>query len=275
MLNQGLIFALVAIAVFMTSRILKKDDLSVEGSFGLGAAISAVIIERCHSPSLALIASLIAGALVGACTGTLFTKLKMNHLMAGLVSTTASFSLALVMASSNKIVPEDYTIFTIASFLPALVRDMIVLSFIVFFVIITIKIIVRSEVGLLLRAVGENPNILMHLGKSSTRYYLIGFMLANAITALAGSLFVQWSGFFSITGNIGVLVTGLATAIFAELLSKRLGLSIIWASLIYQGFFLLTLQFGIEPAWNNLIKALLMVVAVIAAKNIRRGLSHT
>jgi putative ABC transport system permease protein len=115
---------------------------------------------------------------------------------------------------------------------------------------------------LLLRATGDNAALLIHFGKSKNSYYLLGFCLANALTAMAGSLFVQWSGFFSITGNIGTLITGLASLMIAELISKKLSLWIIFSSIAYQSIFALTLEVGVSPVWNNLIKALVMIILV-------------
>src|SRR5258708_1268882 len=110
-LVQGLIFSLVAMAVYLTSRVIKKDDLSVEGSFGLGGAVSAVMIEHTLSPLLVIVISLMTGALVGITTGLLYARLKMNHLMAGLTTATACFSLSLALASANKIIKAKDTIF--------------------------------------------------------------------------------------------------------------------------------------------------------------------
>lgn len=273
-INQGFIFSLVAIAVYITSRIIQKDDLSVAGSFGLGGAITAVVIERTAYAWPAVIIAIIAGALLGACTGLLFTRLKMNHLMAGLVSSTGCFSIALALASSNKIVKEEHTVFSLLSSSPSSLAEASLLAFISCIILLSVRFVIRSDLGLLMRCVGENPQLLTHLGKSKSTYYCLGFIIANAITAVAGSLFVQWSGFFSITGNIGVLVTGLATLMFAELFDRSLGFGILLAASLYQGIFLVTLELGIDPIFNNLIKAIVMVLLVIAARAATRRNEH-
>jgi len=260
--DQGLIFSLVAMAVYLTSRVIKKDDLTVEGSFGLGGAITAVMVEHMLAPWLSLVASLAVGALAGVCTGLSYTRLKMNHLMAGLVTTTACFSVSLVIASANKAVAEHNTIFGRITFLPINITEVTVLAVISLLMLLLVRKIIASEIGLMLRATGENPGILLHFGQSSSRFYVLGFTMANALTALAGSLFVQWSGFFSITGNIGTLVTGLASLMVAELLSKSIGLSIVIAAILYQSIFAATLMLGLDPVWNNLVKALIMVFLV-------------
>lgn len=270
-IQQSFILALVAMAVYITSRVLKKDDLSVEGSFGLGGAITAVVIEQWHAPFSALIAALIVGACVGACTGILFTKAKMNHLMAGLVTTTACFSIALACASANKLVAHDSTIF---SQLRTTIGETIIVGVIAAVILLIVIMILRSQIGILLRAVGENPRLLLHLGKSAHLYYVVGFVLANALTALAGSLFIQWSGFFSITSNVGILVTGLATVMIAELVSPRLNVALLVAAMLYQSVFWFTLQLGVEPMWNNFVKAALMVLLVVIAHLLQRKLRH-
>lgn len=127
-------------------------------------------------------------------------------------------------------------------------------------------LLLKSELGLILRATGDNPQMLLTLGKSTKNYYLFGFTLANAITALAGSLFVQWSGFFSITGNIGTLITGLASLMLAELVVKNLGVALILAAIVYQGILALTLTAGIPPVWINLVKAIIVVMLVILSR---------
>ncbi len=276
-IDQGLIFSLVAMAVYMTSRVIKKDDLTVEGSFGLGGAITAVMLNSSISPWFALIVALIVGALAGTCTGLLYTRLRMNHLMAGLVTTTACFSLSLAAASANIPVREISTIFGKLAVLPIHVTEIVLLALSSAIMLLIVCRIIRSQMGLLLRATGDNPDILLHFGKSSSRYYVLGFALANAVTSFAGSLFVQWSGFFSITGNIGTLVTGLASLMIAELLTRTLGFTIIVAAILYQSIFATTLMIGIDPVWNNLVKALVMVLPCryvnVTEEYAKRGIS--
>jgi putative tryptophan/tyrosine transport system permease protein len=268
-MHQGLIFSLVAMAVFMTSRVINKDDLSVEGSFGFGGALSAVLINSGCSPWIAILAAFVAGAFIGSLTGFLYTRLKMNHLLAGLVTTTACFSMSLALASANMNIPYEATIFANQG-LSELAAESLVLLVLVPAFALLVKAILRSEIGLLLRAAGDNPDLLVHFGKSKSFYQTLGFALANALTAAAGSLFVQWSGFFSITGNIGTLITGLASLMIAELVIARFSWAIIIASMIYQSVFATILWLGIVPVWNNLAKAsiiiLLVAISQISAK---------
>lgn len=265
-IHQGLIFSLVAMAVFMTSRVINKDDLSVEGTFGFGGAMSAVLIASGASPWLALIMSALTGFFLGSLTGFLYTRLKMNHLMAGLVTTTACFSLSLALASANKNISYDKTIFAHWWGLNEAQGESLVLVILVILFLLLTYALLRSQIGLMLKAAGDNPDLLVHFGKSKSYYQTLGFALANTLTAIAGSLFVQWSGFFSITGNIGTLITGLASLMMAELVVRRFSWIIIIASMLYQSVFALILWLGIAPVWNNLGKASIIILLVVISQ---------
>lgn len=266
-LNQGLIFSLVAMAVFITSRVIKKDDLSVEGSFGLGGALSAVLLEHHIAPLLTILAACLSGIVVGSVTGLLYTRLKMNHLMAGLVSTTACFSASLAIATATKNIAYEHTLFALIPGLSEQSQEILILLAIVVIVLVLMIAFLKTEVGLIVRAAGDNPSLLKYCSKSTSWYQTIGFALANGLCALAGSLFVQWSGFFSITGTVGTLVAGLASLMLAELFSKKLSIMIIIAAILYQSIFAITIHIGIAPVWNNLIKAcvIIMLVAISTA----------
>jgi putative ABC transport system permease protein len=268
-IDQGLIFSLVASAVYLTSRVIKKDDLSVEGTFGLGGAFTAVVLAHQLSPLVSLLASLSLGLFVGAITGILYTKLKMNHLMAGLVCTTACFSLSLSMAKAQKNIAAKDTIFALIPFVTEPLKETLVLLFIAVSAVLLVRLFLRSELGLLLRVTGDNPHLLRHFGKDPHLYYMVGFAVANGLTALAGSLFVQWSQFFSITGNIGTLVTGLTSLMIAELISKKLSWTILLSSLVYQSIFAITLMLGLPPVWNNMTKACIIIALVAISSQVK------
>jgi putative tryptophan/tyrosine transport system permease protein len=276
-ITQGMIFSLVAMAVYITSRVINKDDLSVEGSFGLGGALTAVMLEHHMGAYVTVGSTLMVGAMAGTATGLLYTRLKMNHLMAGLTTTTACFSLSLAMASANKIVQTKNTIFSPLPWIKVDLAELLVVFAIATATLAALRLLLRSEVGLLLRTTGDNPGLLLHMSKSAGNYYVLGFALANALTALAGSLFVQWSGFFSITGNVGTLITGLASLMIAELFSKKLGFIILVSALGYQLMLAFTMAIGISPIWNNLIKAAIMIILVVLSKHLKsnaRGARH-
>jgi putative ABC transport system permease protein len=183
--------------------------------------------------------------------------MKMNNLISGLVVTTALFSLCLKLATSNLPLPESGSIFPEAP-----LQSICLLVVLVGGVWAGLRRLLRSELGLLFTAVGSNPQMVTSLGKSVDRYKIAGLSLANSLTALAGALFVQWSGFFSITGNIGTLVTGIAGLILAEMIRPRFGLNLVLGAILYQALFAITIEFELQPIWNNLIKAVLIVLLI-------------
>lgn len=256
---QGLIYSFVVMGVYLSSRIIRFDDLTTEGSFGLGGAITALLIVLGISPWIVLLLAMLGGTLAGTLTGLLHTKLKMNNLISGLVVTTALFSICLKLAKSNLALPPSSSIF---SGVPTTGFALAILGLLVALVYQALKIFLSSELGLLFKAVGSNPQIIVSLGRNVENFKIAALALANSLTALAGSLFVQWNGFFSITGNIGTLVTGLAGLILAEMIQPKFGLVLILGSVLYQSIFALTIEFELPPMWNNLIKAALIVVLI-------------
>lgn len=261
-LLQGLIYSFVVFAVYFSSRVIKFDDLTTEGSFGFGGAITAVLIVTGLSGWLALPVAMLGGALAGVVTALLHTKLKMNNLISGLVVTTALFSICLKLAKSNLPIPDNQSIFTFLGSANNAVFAVVILAVLVGLVYLGLRTLLLSEIGLILKTVGSNSQMAISIGKSVDGYKILGLAIANSMTALAGSLFVQSNGFFSITGNIGTLVIGLAGLILAELIEPRFGLGLILGAIIYQALFALTIEFEFEPMWNNLIKAVLIVVLI-------------
>lgn len=260
-LMQGLIYSFVVMGVYLSSRIIKFDDLTTEGSFGFGGAITALIILLGFSPWIALAAAMLGGSLAGITTGALHTKLKMNNLISGLVVTTALFSICLKLAGSNASLPAANSIFPVSTgeypYLAATLLGSLVLM--AFFLV---RRFLSSEVGLLLKAVGGNPQMVLSLGKSVAGYKTAGLALANGLTAMAGALFVQWNGYFSITGSVGTLVIGLASLILAEMIRPKFSLGLILGAILYQAIFAVTIELELEPMWNNLIKAVLIVLLI-------------
>ncbi len=254
----GLIYSFVVMGVYLSSRVIKFDDLTTEGSFGLGGAVTAIMLYSGYSCYLAMPLAVFAGSLAGALTGLLHTKLKMNNLICGLVVTTGLFSVCLKLAKANLTLPATSSIFMDISPLYAV-------AFILLLVIIVyqvVRLLLLSEVGLLLKALATNPQMLVNLGKSVHGYKILGLAIANALIALSGSLLVQTNGYFSITGNVGTLVIGLAGLILAEMIKPAFGMSLIFGAILYQAIFACTIELELEPMWNNLIKAVLIVILI-------------
>lgn len=249
-LFQGSIYSLVVMGVYLSSRLIRFDDLTTEGSFGFGGAIAAIAILAGCPVWLALILSFAGGAAAGAATGVLHTKMKMNDLICGLIVTTALFSVCLKLAGANVALSSNG------------LGSGVVIVAIAAGAYLAVQFLLRSEVGLVLKAVGNNPQMALSLGKNVDGYRIFALAAANALTALAGSLFIQWNGFFSITGNIGTLVIGLTGLILGEMIRPSFSLGLIAGAILYQAIFALIIELEFEPIWNNLIKALLIVVLI-------------
>lgn len=251
--SQGLIFSLVVMAIYLTSRVISFDDLTVEGSFGIGGA--AVAMVSLHGGDayalLGLVCAWIAGVCAGLATAFCHNKLQMNNLISGLVVTTGLFSISLWFAGSN------------VSVAPSSLASMGSLVAVCGVALAAMHMLLRSEIGYLLLALGANPSMLTTLGKSIDRYKTLALIVGNGLTALAGGLFVLFAGYYSALGNIGTMVIGLAGLMIAEAFSKSLGVFLIVGAVAYQLIFAMVLELQMPPTWNNLLKALLVIALIV------------
>lgn len=262
-IERGLLFGIVVLSVYVSSRLISFDNLSVEGAFGLGGALTALLLKYGINPWITLLASLLAGACTGVATGLLSTKLKLNNLISGIVVTTGLFSITLKVGGSNMIINKGTTVFKSLSFIPSYLQTLVMLSLITLALFFVLKWFLTTEIGFLLRSVGDAPQMLTNLGKSVDGYITFGLVISNALAALSGALFVHYAGYFSIWANIGVLIIGLAGMILAETISKSFGLSLIVGSIIYQALIALTFECNINQDWNKLVTATLIVVLIV------------
>jgi putative ABC transport system permease protein len=260
--ERGLIFGLVSVSVYLSSRLLTFDNLSVEGAFCLGGAVMAALLQTNINPWVSLLLAMILGGLTGVLTGLLHTKLKLNALISGVVITTGLFSICLKVAGSTLTLSKSHTIF---NFLQSLLEPvhgialLLVVSSVVIFVIFGF---LKTEIGFLLQTVGQTPQVLTNLGKSVDGYILLGLMLSNMVAALSGGLFVQYTGYFSIWSSIGVLIIGLAGMILAELIDDGFGFVLLFGSILYQTLISMTFELQLDQDLNKLMTALLIIVLI-------------
>lgn len=269
-IERGLIFGLVVAGVYLASRIISFDNLSVEGAFGLGGALTAQAIILGINPWIALIGASLIGALSGMATGLLYTKLNLNNLISGIVVTTAAFSITLKIAGSNASLAGKNTIFLAMPTALMPYHALVLLAIMCAALFYLISWFLNTEIGFLLRAVGDNPQMLTNVGKSMHGYIVGGLMLSNTLAALSGALFVQYAGYFSIWASVGILIMGLAGLIMAEAVSNRFGLVLILGSILYQTIIALTFEFQLDQDWNKLVTALLIVLLIVIKNNVRR-----
>ena len=275
-IETGLIYAIVALGVLISFRILDFPDLTADGSFPLGGAVCAVCMVHGINPWLALIIASIAGGLSGVVTAWLNVSLKIMNLLASILVMVALYSINLrIMGAPNVPLLGMDTIFT------GWVTDANAYwakSLIILVLVVVVKLLMdwffATEIGLSVRATGANLRMAQAQGVATFYMVIVGVALSNALIALGGALFVQIYGSADVSIGIGTIVIGLAAVIIGETLlpSKRIirwTLAVIFGSLIYRLFIQLALssetlrQIGLQSSDVNLVTAILVVVALI------------
>ena len=250
--EEGLVYAIMALGVYITYKILDFPDLSVDGTFPLGAALTAIGIADglpfigTVDPALALLLSFGAGALAGCVTGLIHVKLKVRDLLSGIIVMTALYSINLRIAGrSNLPIFSKDTIFS-NPFLTGTVPEALspyVVTIILFVIVLACKQLLdaylKTRSGYLLRAVGDNDVLVTSLVKDKGMVKIVGLAIANGFAALAGSVYCQQKGFFDISIGTGTIVIGLANVIIGTQLFKRFGFvksttAVIIGSIIYK-----------------------------------------
>ena len=250
--EEGLVYAIMALGVYITYKILDFPDLSVDGTFPLGAALTAIGIADglpfigTVDPALALLLSFGAGALAGCVTGLIHVKLKVRDLLSGIIVMTALYSINLMIAGrSNLPIFSKDTIFS-NPFLTGTVPEALspyVVTIILFVIVLACKLLLdaylKTRSGYLLRAVGDNDVLVTSLAKDKGMVKIVGLAIANGFAALAGSVYCQQKGFFDISIGTGTIVIGLANVIIGTQLFKRFGFvksttAVIIGSIIYK-----------------------------------------
>jgi len=264
----GLIYALVAIGVYISYRIIDFPDLTVDGTFTLGAAVASSLIIANIDPLIATLMSIFAGALAGMVTGYLNVRWKILGLLAGILTMTALYSINLrVMGKPNITIIEDATIFGSQSVI-------IVSSIVVIIFIVLLVRLFSSEFGLAVRASGINPKVSNSYGINVATMKLFALAASNGIVALAGALFAQSQGFADISMGAGTIIVGLASLIIGEALLQPKAIitslvACVIGSIVYRIAIALALNansIGLQASDLSLITALLVAVTMILPK---------
>lgn len=219
-LTQGFIYALLSYGVYITYSVLDFPDLTVDSSFPLGAAVTAVLLLRGVDPWLTLVCAAAAGALAGLCTGLIHVKLGVRDLLAGIITMTALSSINLLIAGSNLTIERAVdTIFVSAPVMAVLGgltltgRKLVVALVLALVVKLVLDLYFRTKSGLLLRAVGDNATLVTTLAKNKGNMKILGVVISNALVALCGGVLCQEQRSYSAVMGIGQVVFGLATVI--------------------------------------------------------------
>ncbi|MFC2033795.1 ABC transporter permease [Chloroflexota bacterium] len=280
---EGLAYGFVVIGVYITFRVLSFPDLTVDGSFPLGGAVAAILIINNVNPWLATLAALGAGCCAGLGTALLNTKLRINALLAGILMMVALYSINLmIMGRSNIPLLRETTIFDHVA--QILGTDTNLTLSIIFMVVLTAAILsilnwfLRTEIGLALRATGDNEQMVRGLGGNTDMTTMLGVAISNGLVALSGALIAQNQGFCDVGMGIGIIVMGLAAVIIGEGLFRPRGvttilLAVVGGSFAYRMFIGIALRMGLPPTNLKLITALLVIVA-LAIPYIQKKMRH-
>lgn len=274
-IEQGLVYALMALGVYLTFRVLDFPDLTVEGSLPLGAAVAGALIVRGYNPMVSLAAAMLAGVLAGCVTGVLATKLRIMSLLAGIITMTALYSINIrIMGRPNLTLINKPTIFYVLNSLgiPSYMKVPLVFLVIVLCLKALIDLFLHTQLGLALRATGDNPQMIRSQGINTDLMIILGVGLSNGLVALSGGLVAQSQGFADIGMGIGTIVAGLASVILGESLLgtgsvMRQTLSAVIGSLVYRMTIALALSYRLgflrlTPSDLNLITAILVTICL-------------
>ena len=273
-LSQGLLWAIMALGVYITFRLLNTSDLSVDGSFATGGSVAAILISNNVNPILAILAAIFSGAIAGFITGFLHTKCKIPAILSGILTQLSLYSINLrIMGRSNiPLLKYDniFKSFSEATGINTMMSTIIIGAIIIILVIGIMYWFFGTEIGSALRATGSNENMVRSLGVDTNYAKIIGFMIANALVAFSGALVSQSQGYADVKMGTGAIVIGLASIIIGEVLVRKgtnfaLKLSaIVFGSIVYRSAVAVVLQLGLNTDDLKLFTAVLVAIALTA-----------
>ena len=278
-LNEGLIYALMALGVYITYTILDFPDLSVDSTFPMGAAVTATLILAGMPPVLTQFIAFGAGALAGTVTGLIHVKLKVRDLLSGIIVMTALYSLNLRITGDKANLPifSRDTIFDneFVYGLPSPLNEfstVVILLLIVAAVKILLDLYMKTRSGYLLRAVGDNETLVTSLAKDKGSVKILGLALANGLAALSGAVYCQQKGFFEISVGTGTIVMGLASVIIGTKVFARFGklkatTAVILGTIVYKACVSAAMAVGFKTLYLKLITSAFFLVILVVSEN--------
>ncbi|MBF7084087.1 ABC transporter permease [Desulfallas sp. Bu1-1] len=275
-LQQGLIFAFMALGVLLTFRLLGFPDLTVEGTFPLGAAVTARVIVEGVNPLLAVLLGAVAGGMAGAATGLMHTRLKVNNILAGILTASAIYTVMLrTMGRPNTPLLAHENVYgqVLGWFNLTETNSTVIIALLVLTVIVRLLLgwFLNTDIGLALRATGSNEQMIRSLGVNTDNTKLMGLIIANFLVGLSGALACQLQGFADVGMGIGVLVAAIASVIVGETIfgGNRLGrllTGVILGSIVYRGLLAIGLRMGL-PAEDFKLMTAVLVLLVLCLPN--------
>ena len=268
-LELGLIFAIMSLGIFISFRILNIPDLTIDGTFTLGTSVSAIFAVNGH-PVLGVIFALIAGGLAGCVTGFLQTKMKVQPILAGILTMTALYSVNLRVMGQKP----NLSLFDRESIFSGLTRligeeyaNLVMIALILVVSIVVIFFFLKTQLGMSLRATGDNEDMVRASSINSDAMKIMGLAIANAFVALAGAILAQYQSFSDVSGGIGMMVVGLASIIVGEAIFGRKSiirslLAVVIGAVVYRFVLTIALRIGLEAGDLKLFSAILVTIAI-------------
>ena len=269
-LEQGFIYGIMALGIYISYRILDFPDLSADGTFPLGGAITAALLIKGVNPWLTLLLAFLAGCLAGAFTGFLHVKLKIKDLLAGILTMTALYSVNYRIAGApNQFLMGEKTIFSIPQSFPLYEYRYLIIPFVI---ALAVKFILdwylSTKSGFLLRSVGDNEGLIVTMAQSPARIKVIGLSLANGLVALSGALNTQKAMQFDITSGTGIMVMGLAAVIIGVTIFKKISFvkltsGVLFGMVCYKACISIAISSGMQSSDTNLIITVLFIATLL------------
>lgn len=271
--EQGFIYAIMALGVYITYKILDFPDLSVDSTFPLGAAVTTVMLSSGKNPLLALIAATAAGAIAGMVTGIIHVKFKVRDLLSGIIVMTGLYTLNLRIVGGNVPLFNYNSVFDndfIKGIFPEVLapyKTVIIIFIIMIIAKVLLDLYLKTKSGYLLRAVGDNETIVTSLAKDSGFVKIVGLAISNGLVALAGSVMCQQQRFFEISMGTGTIVIGLASVIIGTNVFKgnllKATTAVVIGSVIYKACVAIAIEVGLPATDLKLITAVLFLIILI------------
>lgn len=273
-IEQGLIYGILGLGLYITYKILNFPDLTVDGSFPLGAAVTAALITRGMNPYLTLPIAFLVGVIAGICTGFIHVKCKVRDLLSGVIMMTGLWTINLYIAgSSNVPLFSKETIFNndfINGIFPESLssyKTLVVILILSIICKLLLDLYMETKSGYLLRAVGDNPKLVTSLAKAEGNVKIMGLAISNGLVCLSGCIFAQEERVFEISSGTGAMVIGLASVIIGISIFKKISFvktttAVLFGSIIYKACVAIALK-NFEPQAMKLITAVLFLVILI------------
>lgn len=261
-LEQGLIFSIVALGVYITYRILDFPDLSVDGTFPLGAAVAAICLMKNINPFISCLFAFIAGGFGGAVTGILHVKFKITNLLSGILVMIGLYSINLrIMSKSNVPLFGKNTIFSSG------ISPVIIIAIFAILIKIALDLFLKTKIGFALIATGDNEQMVTLLGLNKGNLKILGLVISNGFVAFAGAMMAQYQGFSDVNMGTGTVVMGLAAVIMGESVFRKISIMklstmALLGSILYKAAIALALKLGLPPTDLKLMTAVIVIAAL-------------